>query len=46
MRALTRPNPEHVYDPAIEISNLIDYRERIYEDPARSRKTPIVGQSG
>lgn len=46
MRALTRPNPEHVYSATSEINRLIAYRDRVHDDPARNRHIPITGQAG
>ena len=46
MRALTRPNPEHVYDPQIEIDNLIQHRDAVPADVTRNRNIPVVGQHG
>ena len=46
MRALKKPSPEHNYDPAIEINDLIAYRDHIHDDPARNRHIPQIGQAG
>ena len=46
MRALTRPNPEHVYDPDAEIASLLAHRDANPPDPADSRNIPAPGQSG
>ncbi len=46
MRALTRPKPEHHYDPQIEIENLIRHRDATPADPADSRNIPSPGQPG
>ncbi len=46
MRSLTRPNPEHNYDPQVEIGNLILHRDaKPAEDPG-SRQIPSTGQPG
>lgn len=46
MRALAKPNPEHVYDPQIEIDNLIRHRDATHANPAHSRNIPSPGQPG
>jgi endonuclease/exonuclease/phosphatase family metal-dependent hydrolase len=46
MRALTRPSPEHDYDPQIEIENLIRHRDATPANPAASRNIPPPGQPG
>ena len=46
MRALTRPRPEHIYNSATEITNLINYRNRVHPDPADNRHIPAIGQPG
>lgn len=46
MRALTRPNPEHVYNSTTEINQLIAYRDAVHANPDHSRNIPSVGQAG
>ena len=46
MRALTRPKPEYTYDAGQEIERLVAYRDKEYEDPARSRQIPAAGTAG
>ena len=46
MRALTRPKPEHHYDAAAEIGNLLAHRDATHSDPANSRNIPAPGQQG
>jgi hypothetical protein len=46
MRALTRPKPEHIYDPQVEIDNLIQHRDAVPADVTRNRNIPAPGQSG
>ena len=43
MRALARPKPEHVYDPQIEIHNLIQHRDVVPADIARNRNILALG---
>jgi len=46
MRALTRPNPEHIYDPIEEIARLKQYRDALPATNANSRRIPSPGQPG
>lgn len=46
MRALTKPKPEHIYDPRSEIRNLIKHRDAVPADVTRNRNIPAVGQPG
>ncbi|MCP4875238.1 MAG: endonuclease/exonuclease/phosphatase family protein [Gammaproteobacteria bacterium] len=46
MRSLARPNPEHSYDPDIEINQLIQHRDAVPADPAKNRNIPAIGQAG
>lgn len=46
MRALKKPNPHHTYDPLLEITDLIAYRDKIYDDPNKNRHIPKVGKPG
>jgi endonuclease/exonuclease/phosphatase family metal-dependent hydrolase len=46
MRALTKPKPEHIYDPQSEIHNLIQHRDAVPADVTRNRNIPAVGQPG
>jgi len=46
MRALTKPEPEHVYDPQSEIHNLIQHRDAVPANVARNRNIPAVAQPG
>jgi endonuclease/exonuclease/phosphatase family metal-dependent hydrolase len=46
MRALARPNPEHVYDPQTEIDSLIRYRDASPADASKNRNIPATAQPG
>ena len=46
MRALTRPNPEHRYNPQTEIDRLHQHRDATPSNPAHSRNIPPIGQTG
>jgi len=46
MRSLTRPNPAHIYDADNEITQLINYRDQVHQDPVDNRHIPAVGQAG
>ncbi|MCP3880955.1 MAG: hypothetical protein GY701_21545 [Sulfitobacter sp.] len=40
MRALERPNPEHIFDPGAEIAGLLAHRDNVPADPAEDRRIP------
>lgn len=46
MRALARPNPEHIYAPQQEIDKLVAHRDADRADPAQNRHIPAPGQPG
>ena len=46
MRSLTRPKPAYVYDPGIEIANLLQHRDAQHANPANSRNIPPPGEPG
>lgn len=46
MRSLTKPNPEHNYDPQAEIDSLVRHRDAIAADDPGSRRIPATGQPG
>ncbi|MDH3387160.1 MAG: hypothetical protein OEN02_04575, partial [Gammaproteobacteria bacterium] len=43
---MTRPNPEHIYDPIEEIARLKQYRDALPATNANSRRIPSPGQPG
>ena len=46
MRALKKPNPEHIYNADAEIDRLIEYRDEVHPEPEDNRHIPAAGQSG
>jgi hypothetical protein len=45
MRALRRPKPEHIYDPQVEIDNLLQHRDAVPSDVTRNRNIPAPGHA-
>ena len=46
MRSLTKPNPEHNYDPQVEIDSLLQHRDAKPAADPGSRRIPATGQPG